>query len=218
VRVLVALFVATVLASCDDAALQRVANDPCGIDEATLNTEASYTLRVCAALGDVEAQARLAMIYWANADNEYAVVELGLSADQLRTEGRRLMESAARAGNTEAQNELGLAHLDGDFGVPVDYERAFAWLTAADQRGDALASYNLARIYYAGYGRPRSEAFAERFLWRSAARGYQPAMCTLAALREQAPGEAEALRIAARAIDYPYACAADQSDLTREFR
>ncbi len=196
--------------------------DPCRVGPSLDAWLESDNLSACAATGDARAQAYLGISYWSGADAEYFESGQydGMSREQLESEGRRLIETAANRGNREAENELGLAYLKGLYGVPVDTERAFSLFTAADLAGDPLATYNLARMHYAGYGRPRSPAEAERLLWRSVASGYQPALCTLALLREreQAPRTAEVFRTAARALDYGYRCAIDHSDVVEEFR
>jgi TPR repeat protein len=176
-------------------------------------------------MGAPRAQAYLGMIYWSTSDDrtldpESNGLEPHLSREQLRAIGRRLIESAATNGSYEARNELGLAHLTGSFGVPKDFARSLNLFTAADAQGDPIAAYNLARMHYAGYGVERSAPRAIQLLWRSAARGYQPALCTLALLRDRAGAgvTARAFRIAARALDQDYfACSFDHSDVSDEF-
>jgi TPR repeat protein len=225
VRRAVVAIATAVLAACgalEDLPHAMASGDPCRVEPSLDAWIESENLSACAALGDARAQAYLGFEYWSASDSvHFNRGEFdGMSQEQLKIEGRRLIESAASQGNREAQNELALAHLEGTYGVPVDVERAFTLLTTADLAGDPMASYNLARIYYAGYGLPRSQADAERFLWRSAASGYQPALCTLALLRErgEAPQTAEVYRYAARALNYGYRCAADGSDVVEEFR
>jgi TPR repeat protein len=214
------------LLGCPAREQPAAVDDPCGIERLKDDWIATPALHACADRGDARAQAYLGMIYWTESDSRYPDregngVDPNLTNDQLRAEGRRLMEIAVLAGSREAQNELGLAHLEGRYGVPKDAHRALALLTAADGQDDSLASYNLARMHYAGMGVTKSELQAQAFLWRSASLGYQPALCTLALLREKegADATARAFRLAARAMDVDFfACSFDHSDISDEFR
>ena len=225
-RVAIACALAMVtLSACHEVTNAATSNDPCGIERVLDDGLATDALQACAARGDARAQAYLAGVHWSASSarfgsNEDWGLDATLSGEQLQSEGRRLMESAVARENAEAQNELGLAHLEGLYGVPRDPDRAFNLLTLADARGDSLAPYNLARMHHAGVGAPQSSLQAELFLWRSASRGYQPALCTLAWLRENrgARWTARALRIAARALDDGYSCSFEHSDLADEFR
>jgi TPR repeat protein len=218
-RAVVVSIAAMMLASCGMLAESPAASDPCGIALARDESVESEALHACVARGDPDAETWLAGIYWTGGASTNSKPDP--ERERRLAEGRRLMESAARQGQREAQNEMGYAHLRGEYGVPVDYERAFAFFTAADRQGEPLASYNLAVMHYAGYGRPRSEEEADRLLWRSAAGGYKPALCTLAMLRDKndAPHTAEIFRIAARALDQDgYACSFTYSEAVDEFR
>lgn len=197
--------------------------DPCGLLEWEETYEANPRMIACAERGMPEAQAYLAMEYWGASASTTMTSEdhglpRGLTAEQLRAEGRRLMEAAAEAGSTVAQNELGLAALDGTYGMEVDFALARRWLEAADEGGDAYAPFNLARLYHMGLGVAQSDAETHRLLRRAAERGHSGAMCSMAVLllRQSPPdmGEVVRLRQAAQAIDGP----CDDYDLMPELR
>jgi len=167
--------------------------DPCGVERAMNEMFSNARLEACAASGDATAQANLGFLYWSASLATYCRADVcqlddpakfGLNASltltQLQNEGFRLMTAAAAAGNAEAQNELGLAYLNGDFGVAADFEAARRWLIAATDNGDPIAPYNLARIHFGGLGVERSTALGEEFLRLSATREYLAARCSLA--------------------------------------
>jgi TPR repeat protein len=179
-----AIVASVALGSC---AIENYEPSNCDIEDAMLDMVATPVLRACAERGQPRAQAYLGMVYW-GATPAYGPdlgIELDLSAEQLNAEGRRWLESAANLGSAEAQNELGFAHLSGEYGLPTDFDRAFALLVSADASGDRYATYNLARMHFVGQGTPRSRERAMRLLWRSALRGHPPATCVLAFLHEQ---------------------------------
>lgn len=62
-------------------------------------------------------------------------------------EGVRFMESAAQAGNMQAQAELGLVLARGSYGVPRDTERALRLLRRYGRRGNPQAHFALALIF-----------------------------------------------------------------------
>lgn len=172
----------------------------------------SDMLQTCAKDGDIEAIAMLGMLYWGASASETcddegctagdpagSGLDPALTIDQLYSEGRRLLELASSKDHTQAQNELGNALMEGDYGQPQDFETARKWLIRAADLGDTIAPYNLARIYLAGLGVERSTETAERYLRMSALRGYEPGRCSLYALVEKKPGgriEAAAMRMA----------------------
>lgn len=189
----------TALAQSADGAAQRTI--ACGIDQAMALRQSNAELERCAANGDSAAQAQLGMLYWGasiardctgrtcvTGDPESFGLDKALTIEELQLEGRRLLEAAAAGGIAEAQNELGLAYLQGDFGISSDPAMARTYLTAASENGDAYAAYNLARIYFAGYGVPVSLERAETYLRLAASRGYQDAQCSLARWLQRLPG------------------------------
>jgi TPR repeat protein len=56
---------------------------------------------------------------------------------------------------------------------------------SASTHGNALAAWNLARMYFSGRGVPQSTENGQRFLEMSARRGYHAARCSLAHLLAQ---------------------------------
>lgn len=157
-------------------------------------------LERCAAAGDRAAEALLGMMYWGAADSELCDedgcklgdpekygLDSALTLDQLQANGRKLLESAGDKGDAHAQNELGLAFLDGLYGAPTDYVVARTWLVRSTHAGDEIAPYNLARIYLAGLGVEPSPVAAESFLRLSATRKYRPGRCSLIALLDRQP-------------------------------
>lgn len=157
----------------------------CGVSHAEAESEPNWVLELCARAGHAPAQAWLGMMYWSDAGNEESWRFPSLSDDELDARGRHWMELAAENGSAIAQNELGLAYLDGKFGLPQDFRLARHWLEAATQGGDEIAPVNLARMHLAGLGVLQSEGNAEAMLRLSADRGYFEGRCSLAALLER---------------------------------
>jgi TPR repeat protein len=192
-RLLVALMLIALMGSVVIAMeRQPTSPDRCGIERANEEGAANAELEQCAAVGEATAQATLGFLYWGAASATYCragVCNLddpsrrglnpNLTLAELQAEGRRLMEAAAHGGVAEAQNELGLAHLNGDYGVPLDFDAAQAWPRVATDGGDAIAPFNLARMYFAGLGVGQSSSQGEALLRLSAERGYPAAQCSL---------------------------------------
>lgn len=200
-------------------------NDVCGLERAVIEERSNRALEACAERGDADAMTRLGFLYWTAAAAERCEYTFSLTRggpgreacrlddpaefgfpssmtlEALRAEGRRWVEAAAERGNAEAQNEIGLAHLVGDFGVSVDYAAARRWLEASVANGDSIAPYNLSRIYFGGLGVVTSTARGEELLRMSATGGYLAARCALAAWLAQDTnparrGEAQTIRSA----------------------
>lgn len=216
---LLALAAIAMLFACATAPVPAVdapAPDDCGVVRAQDENVTSPELEACAVRGIASAEARLGMLYWGESASSYrgsrGIAET-LTVPELQAEGRRLIESAARNGNSEAQNELGLAYLDGEYGMETNLDEALRWLRAATDGGDSIAPYNLARMYFSGRGVMQSAAEGETHLRLSARRGYKPGRCSLARWLDQhsdraSRAEASALRYAATRDDYGYGCAA----------
>lgn len=161
------------------------------VAEADEAGESSPRLEQCAAEGDPYAQAVLGFMYWSasgslQCKDDNCVVSParsnlpeGLTVAELRRRGLSLIESAAVKGRADAQNELGVAALEGWLGVRQDFAVAREWLEKSTAAGDAIAPFNLARMHFAGWGVPVSEEAAERYFRMSALRGYKPAYCSL---------------------------------------
>jgi TPR repeat protein len=159
--------------------------DACGVARSRVDGRSNSALESCAARGVAGAQAQLAMMYWGAliatppSPGLYGLDER-LTVAQLQAEGHRLMESAAGLGDATAQNELGFAYYNGDYGLPADMRAAAMWLRAGADNGDEIAPFNLARLYFSGRGVRQSYSEGEDWLRLSASRGYVPAICSLA--------------------------------------
>ena len=83
----------------------------------------------------------------------------------------------AKAGDVDAQSDLGYAYRDGQ-GVPQDDAQAAAWFRkAAEQRGDAADQYNLGLAYANGKGVPQDYAQAAAWFRKAAEQGHAAAQC-----------------------------------------
>ena len=199
------LLVLTAVAMAPAAALPMAAPDECGVLRSQRDNDTNPELEACAARGDPEAQAWLGIWYLGGARGNTA-----LSDAEREAEGLRLIQLAAHSGNGAAQNELGLAYLNGEFGLPADPSHALRWFISAHAAGDMIAPYNLARVYFSGRGVRQSFMQGEAYLRDSAARGYKPARCSLALLVERRRGggaEALTLRTLAAHSDFEAPCA-----------
>jgi uncharacterized protein len=67
-----------------------------------------------------------------------------------RSEGRRLLALAAKAGDTKAAYQLGVLSLAGDAQHAVDAQQAVNWWEQAAQAGHPAAAYRLAELYRTG--------------------------------------------------------------------
>lgn len=195
----------------------QVESDECGVGRSQTEHQSNAELEACAEGGNPRAQAYLGMLYLGAASSEYfnptsRGLDPNFTRSELLTEGRRLIESAAQSGNAEAQNELGHAYLEGEYGFEVRTDLALVWLRAATDNGDSIAPYNLARLLFAGRGIAQSLTDGEAYLRLSASRGYKAGRCSLARWLDQYSdhahqAEARALRDAAARDDYGLGCA-----------
>ena len=64
---------------------------------------------------------------------------------------------AAELGFSRAQANLAAIYLQGEEGIPVNYDEAYKWFTAAAIQGHAVAQYNLGLMYELGLAVERSE-------------------------------------------------------------
>ena len=80
------------------------------------------------------------------------------------------MRPLAEAGNSKAQNVLGMLHADGLAG-PRDPAQAAQWFRRAADQGNAAAQYRLAGMYAFGLGIPCNEVEALTLYSRLARRG-----------------------------------------------
>lgn len=136
--------------------------------------EAQYNLGSCYENGTgTEKDMKTAMqLYFSAAQNGYA-------------KALQKIVSYAHAGNTIAQNKLGLMYLHGN-GVDANKHTAVYWFERAAYTFNASpeAQYNLASCYENGIGVEKDVAIA-KVLYQSAARGcYQPAVVKVKSLEQ----------------------------------
>ena len=81
---------------------------------------------------------------------QIAKVKLSRDVSALETEFETLLK-AAKDGNPEAQNNVGLAYDEGH-GVAIDDVEAAIWYRRAADQGLAMAQYNLGLMYIDGEG------------------------------------------------------------------
>ncbi|MEO0467746.1 MAG: tetratricopeptide repeat protein [Pseudomonadota bacterium] len=158
--------------------------DQCGLQLAQTEFVYSNRLKACADEGNPEALAWLGILYWSDIESEQTKFHQdGIPYTETRLEelGLAAMKSAASKGNLVAANELGLAYMEGTFGLDVDIQAALPLLEAADAQGDEFAPQNLAILYANGRGVPRSKERALEYLKRSADRGSVISLWTMGA-------------------------------------
>ena len=78
----------------------------------------------------------------------------------------RLWLPQAEAGDTGAQNAVGVMHYMG-LGVPRNPQRSASWFLKAAQNQNSKAQFNLGLMYYNGYGVPHD--LFQSYLWFYAA-------------------------------------------------
>lgn len=104
--------------------------------------QAEYWYRKAAIQGRASAQFRLGdMLYW---------------SPKTFTEGFDWIQNAAKRGDANAQNEMGIIFRDGGLGeIKIDFEIAANWFTLAAKKGNVEAQANLRRLLEQGNGAPR---------------------------------------------------------------
>lgn len=93
-------------------------------------------------------------------------------------EAAALLARAVEAGDAEAQNLLGVMHLNG-MGVARDPRRAAELFAAAAGGGLKEGHYNLSNLLYNGFGLARDAVRAQEHLLASARLGHRPALRSL---------------------------------------
>jgi len=73
----------------------------------------------------------------------------------------------ARAGNAQAQNNIGYLHEHG-LGLSQSYQEAMVWYRKAADQNLAQAQYNIGTLYYYGYGVERNAREAVRWFRQAA--------------------------------------------------
>jgi TPR repeat protein len=119
---------------------------------------------------------------------DFAVLERADAAEHLR--------EAAEAGDVAAQEQLGLAHYDGE-GAAADSELAFFWTARAAAQGSASAQNRLGEMYENGRGVERDYEQARVWYLKAAEQDYAPALFNLGRLYEEGLGVRESLGEAA---------------------
>jgi TPR repeat protein len=156
-------------------------------------------------------------LFRSSAEQGYAASQTGLARMFLlgrgvprdETLGIYWLTNAARLGDPDAQQTLGVAYFEGRFGVGRDTALALQWLTRAAQQNNATAEYYLATAYRRGLGVPPDGRQAALLYERSASHGEPQAMLDLALMLDGGDGvprdPAKALEWYGRAADYGYA-------------
>src|SRR2546430_2999870 len=94
--------------------------------------------------------------------------------------GRHLLERAVAAGDAAAPRALGDGYLSGWMGA-VDPARARQYLQLGSDRGDAKASYRLARMLATRHGVPQDEIRAGRLFVKAPEGGHAEDIAAVAA-------------------------------------
>jgi localization factor PodJL len=106
------------------------------------------------------------------------------------------LAALARAGNTKAQELLGLEYVDGD-GVAINEAEGAKWLQRAAAQGEAVAAYRLGTLYERGHGVTADRSMAVRWYVAAAKAGNRKAMHNLAVAYAQGTGVQKDLSLAA---------------------
>ncbi len=104
----------------------------------------------------------------------------GDGVDPDPTEAFRQFLEAAEQGNAEAQLEVAKDYLNDEGAVPVDFEKAVAWLQKSEAQGNLDARSNLGWCLAKGYGGTRDPVKAEALMRDAAGKGNLLAMSGLA--------------------------------------
>jgi len=113
-------------------------------------------------------------------------LSLSLQADDLLTK--------ARAGDAEAQLELGNLYFYGNDKTPKAYPRAISWYRKALKNGNKAAAFNLAICYDAPYGVKRDLEKAKEFYLIAIENGVKPALLNYALILTELNRPREAKR------------------------
>lgn len=81
------------------------------------------------------------------------------------------LKKIANHGDVRAQSQLGGVYLFGEYGLDIDYKKAFTWYSKAAKQGDAKSQYNLAIMYLNGYGTDKNAVKAVGYYKKAAVQG-----------------------------------------------
>ena len=112
---------------------------------------------------------------------------IGLRRKRSTMDDSRSLSEDAEAGDSHAQNNLGMEYLTGD-NRTVDYEEASRWFRRAAEKGNRNAMHNLAGLYSEGRGVDQSFTKAREWFVRAAALGLDLAQFTLAQMYDKGKG------------------------------
>lgn len=183
----------------------------CGVAHAEEYFEAGPILKICAATGYADAQAHLGFLYLAASKSKrtgegFNLEPVGTALDARERGIELLFRAAKNGGSGIAENEIGLAYLEGAFGFEQSYEKALSWFEKGLKKGDVLSPYNIARIYAFGFGVTPDLEKSVLYLEVSATRGYCSAGEVLSAFKNsQALNKVEELQALIES-DYFYLC------------
>lgn len=118
--------------------------------------------------------------------NVFAIYHLGNSIEFSKKEKEDnykaafvYYERAARLGQVNAQNNVGVSYKFGD-GVAVNLKKAVPWLSMAAEQGDCRGQFNLADCYWFSKGIPEDKVKAVHWFRLSAEQGLDDAQYCLA--------------------------------------
>lgn len=80
------------------------------------------------------------------------------------------LSSLANKGDAGAQLQLGLAYIDGRYGLTADSKTGLYWLNQSANSGNAYAEMAIGKAYANGQGVEKNTALAEKW-WRKAIKG-----------------------------------------------
>lgn len=94
---------------------------------------------------------------------------------------------AARKGDIDAQNAIGICYYKGD-GVEQDYKKAAEWFWKSAEKGNATGQYNLGYLYDSGKGLEQDYKQALYWYKKAADQGHKSAMNNIGQLYEYGRG------------------------------
>lgn len=125
---------------------------------------------------------------------------VALFSQQRYAEAAPLLEQAAQAGDGQAQNLLGIMHMNG-IGMDIDPRRAYVLFEAAAAGGLKEGHYNLSNLQFHGAGAPRDEPAARAHLRAAAQAGHRPALRALGFMYHLMGGSGEWAALSTRAFE-----------------